>query len=346
MGLRAVAAALLVAAAVVATTGCGGRSNAEGEVLQTRYRFLPEDPQGPPPRDELFAGETVFDLRLDERGSCLPIWPAGDAARYLAVGDASYPLEQMDERVRVTMDWPEPTSGPFPMARVDRLEVELLSRHPTSTRTGDVAVYWAGRGEKLDNRRSLLEGHGLLGDDGRRHYGLSVGVQAGWTGEPRRVRLIFVPPTTGEPVSLCGIRGIDEALREGELGPWLVAGWKGTLGGQIRNALPALPGEPIRRLVEIPESAELRLGYGAPGGVRGDLEMEVRAGPPGGDGELLASWSLAEGVGREVWHDVVVDLSQWAGREVELSLRVVTAVELDPARGLPLWGNPEIVAPR
>lgn len=336
---------MLLVAGLAAIWGCGNRAGRGREVQQTYYRFIAEDPQGAPPRDDLFAGAVVFDWRLDELGECLPIWPADGAAKRLELGDRSFPLEQMEERVRVTMDWPESSPGPLAMAGVDRLDVELVSRHPTSTRAGDVAVYWAGRGEKLNTRRSLLEGHGVLGSDGRRHYRLALGIQAGWTGEPRRMRLVFVPPTTGEPVSLCAVRGSDETLRSDRLSTWLFTGWKGTFAGQIRNALPALVGQPIDRVVRIPERAELRLGYGAPGGVQGNLLFEIWATPAGGARERLESWSLAAGTGRDVWHDTAVDLGSLAGWEVAISLELVADSELDPARGLPLWGNPEIVAP-
>ena len=331
-------------AAVVALSGCTGQGGG-GEVRQTRYRFIAQDPQGPPPRDELFDVGSTFDWHPGGASECLPIWPAEDAAASGLFGDRSFPLELLEERVRVTMDFPLDVAGPAELADVDRLDVELSSRHPTSTRTGDVAVYWAGRGEKLSARRMVLEGHGNLDPDGRRIYRLGVGAHGGWNGEPRRMRWVFVPPVTGEAVSLCRVTGFDETLPPDRLGPWVDAGWKGTLGGQIRNALPAVPGVPIARLLEVPRDAELRLHYGAPGGVRSALDFEVWAVRADGEREQLAGWRLEEREELDAWHEGVVDLGPLGGRETTISLEVVAGDDLDPATGLPLWGNPEIVAP-
>lgn len=340
---RAAFAAALITG-LAALVGCAGQAG-EGELMRTRYRFIAEDPQGPPPRDELFDVDVSFEWRLDGTGECLAIWPAEGAPRSAVLGERTVALEYQNERVRLTLDFPGEADGSSELAGTDRLDVELRSHHPTSTRTGDVAVYWAGRGEKLSDQRKVLEGHGTLGPDGRRLYRMALGAHGGWTGKPRRMRWVFVPPVTGEHVSLCGVTGIDETLPPKRLSPWLLSGWKGTLGGQIRNALPAVSGVPIARTLEVPADAELRLLYGAPGGVRGDLDFEVWVRPAGGQRERVAGWRLGSREALDVWHEAVVDLASYTGGEVTVSLVLVSGNDLDPAKGLPLWGNPEVVAP-
>lgn len=330
---------------LLALASCGNPTDDSGVMLQTRFRFIAEDPLGPPAREELHDAAVSFAWRLDGEGECLPIWPPEDAVKQVHLAGEIFPLEQMEGRVRMTTAWPVKSARSPKMADVDRFDVELVSGHSTNTLTGDVAVYWAGPGEKLSARHGLIESRGTLGPEGRRLYRIGVGSHAGWTGDPQRIRWVFASLATAGPVSLCAVTGIDETLPKERLHAWLVSGWKGTLGGQIRSALPAVPGLPIERTVTMPTGAELRLFYGAPGGVRNDLDFEVWAQPAGGARERLGQWRLASGDGRDRWHEALVDLRALAGSQTVLSLELAATGELDPGNGLPLWGNPEIVAP-
>lgn len=112
-----------------------------------------------------------------------------------------------------------------------------------------------------------------------------------------------------------------------------------------RNALYVPPMTEVGFDLVVPQDARLRLATGlareTPPGASARFQIELVA--PGAEARLLHD-SVRQAIAEEWhWEEVDVDLSEWSGSEVTLTLRT-TAEKWDAH---PLWGNPRIeAAPR
>lgn len=121
--------------------------------------------------------------------------------------------------------------------------------------------------------------------------------------------------------------------------------WKVELGHEVRSAIPTRPGAVGPTLaVYVRDDSALRMAIGLPPGARTPLRFRVEVGPERAPTEV---WTrtldpAAEGV-PDLWHDVEVPLSAWAGEEVEVRLRVDSGGEFDPIRDLAYFAHPSVV---
>jgi arylsulfatase A-like enzyme len=101
------------------------------------------------------------------------------------------------------------------------------------------------------------------------------------------------------------------------------------------------------RETTVPEHAQLTVGYGVQATLRTPIRFEVTAIEPGGREHRLFSDTVRTDTSRSGrWHDAVVDLGRFAGRAVTLRLSTAAVGEYEPSQGMPVWANPEVVAPR
>ncbi len=116
--------------------------------------------------------------------------------------------------------------------------------------------------------------------------------------------------------------------------------FRGRLGSETRPALFARR-QPLIWPLEVPDDGRLELGFGVSG--RGSARLRVTAVDRGRERELWAAVAGADSrFPAERWHDAAVDLRELAGRSVELRFE---AEMDDDNRGLPLWGDPTVLAP-
>lgn len=121
--------------------------------------------------------------------------------------------------------------------------------------------------------------------------------------------------------------------------PWLVE-----LGSEVRSSLLGYPGLPIDRRVVVPPDASFRFSYAVPTAERRDVTFLVSLGPDENSLETLFEGSVdAENLEDGPWHEVELDLSRHAGREVLLRLEIRAPNPFVLGEGLPVWGNPELL---
>lgn len=314
---------------------CTGRR--EPGSMGVVQRFIEREPQEPFRRVSMVRGVPVFDWRLAEH-EVLADWLAPRPPRRIVLDGVPVELAWEDDRVKISR------AADFDAAAIDRIEVVIASRVPRVTRTGEVALYWAGLGEELSGSRQLLARAGELVGEDRRRYRLWVGGEPAWTGRIARLQLICVLPQQVR-IQVLGIVGFEETVIEERLAELAHTGVQVAIGEQARNALPGLPGQTIERELEIPRGAELRFAYGLQAGVRVPVRFRVSA-VVDGEPRRLFEAGLDPGAEPPRWYEAAVGLGAVAGRRVRLVLETEAGEGLDPARGLPLWGHPEVLAPR
>jgi hypothetical protein len=147
------------------------------------------------------------------------------------------------------------------------------------------------------------------------------------------VNQLFVRPTNapGAEFDIESVRVVSrrEHLAEIPAG----SGWQG-LGGIYKETLVARAPQVHRFTVRLPERPSLELSLGTL--EEGEVGFRVTVAPVG---ERRTATVLERRVGEpHRWHDAVVDLDDWAGREVELAL----GLDAESAGALGLWGAPVV----
>jgi arylsulfatase A-like enzyme len=309
---------------VVATllTGCDG---VRSQPLAVVDRWIEDDPDGPLNLAGLVAAEPVLELAPDgawqpepgtsatRSGGRLELdlerrWGGVTQAVDLDAADVSVVEVSVDGARGVMLDWAREDE---PLSRERRVEIWLPPHRPTRTEPVRVPV----------------AGHRF------------------WSGRIRVLRVGVVRPPEGRGVVvLRGVRALSERIRPEAIADAVGRAWKVDLGGDVRNAVAALPGRPMARLLEVPAGAELRLGYAVEPRQAAAVTFVVDAEREDGTrAELLRA--TASGGDDPRWRDARVDLSRFQGERVRLVLDTATDEPLDPASGLPMWSSPEVVAP-
>ncbi len=318
------ALALVCSAACVA---CGSPDDG----LAPIFRLIDEDAQLLYQRSRLVTTETVFDWRFAEPGD-LAGWELSVPPEEALTTPEGLALSPQRQFVSMTRE------VDFDAADVDALELQLrgLRRQP-------VTLAWCGPGEGFSKERSIVlaEGGRDIGGGAIRHR-VSTRGHPQWKGRVQRLRF-DLSLSRSRRCTVVGIEAARERVPESRLHDVLGRPWKVELDNDVRNAVLARPGAPIRRELEVPEGAVLELSYGLQARAQGPVRFEVAAALPDGTRRVLMADTLAEGAAG--WRDARVDLSGLAGTRVGLELLSVLEGEFDAARGFPAWANPEVVAP-
>ena len=169
-----------------------------------------------------------------------------------------------------------------------------------------------------------------------------------WAGDMRRLRLSW-SGTPSVQTEVTGARVEKRGLGDRQLDAVLSSPWDVELGGSRRPARVALPGRPIEIDHSVAAGGVMKVGFGFQAGPRQSILFRVldrEAGVSVFEHRLEPLDDL-ESSG---WHEAEVNLrspeavgGSLDGALVTLSFVVETEAPLDPARGLPIWGEPIFV---
>ncbi len=316
---------------LLAALACGG--GREPGSMAVVLRFIESPPQETFRREAVVEDRPVFDWRLEPH-DVTAAWLDPRPPRRIALPDVAIDLAWENRRLSLV------AAVDLDAAAVDRIDLMAESLTPGNERTGDVAFYWAGPEDRLDESRRLVVTDGETIAPSVRRYRLRLAGEPGWRGPIARLKVVWVVPKNVR-LRILRAAGFDETIDPERLRELAAGGLKAAIGEQFRDALPALPGAAVERRLVPPPGAELRFAYGLQSGVREPVRFTVAVVAPG-ERHPVFDQTVAEAG----WREAAVDLGAWAGEEVRIVLETAAAGELDPARGLPLWGHPQVLAPR
>lgn len=321
--------AAIVGALTLLAAACGGPPHPVGDV---HFRWIEDHPQ----------------TMLDPASYLEPV-PRFDLA-----------VKSSKDRERWHLNDLEPANARGEVFRFDRTGTDPWIATEIEVSTDDVTVieidvvnisrvglqlFWAGPGETFsDKRRELAR---PIAREGKwKTFRFELGSNPAWRGGIDRLRIDF-SPEENRRMGLIALRGLGRTVDQDRLAEVMGRPWQITLGSDARGSLPGLPGLHHDRRLKIPENATLVFGYGLQPAVRSPIRFMVQAVDDSGKGETLFDRTLSTGGSRRgSWHDARVDLGAFAGRELTLSLSTGEISDFDATRGLPVWSNPEIIAPK
>lgn len=216
------------------------------------------------------------------------------------------------------------------------VEVELTNPGPA-----EAQLFWAGRWQRFSMGRMMRPSTSRVLDSGAVLYRFEVGDHSAWRGEVQSLRVDLSPVGDGS-IRMGAVRLFrwePDRKRMVEIGrrPWKIA-----MGRSTRNAVPVSPGLSWNHTLMVPDGATLVASYGLLRNSDGPAVFKVTADEDGESPKVLFEDTIDR---EDRWFDLAVDLSSFAGRRVTLTLAAETTEGIEPARGFPVWGNPEILAP-
>ncbi len=236
------------------------------------------------------------------------------------------------------------STGPDPWfvldVELDAAAVDAVELDGRGLGDGRVEVFWSADRGAIDPEREMEAVGGAYTTV------LEVARNPRWKGKIRRLRIDPLE-LSGRKFNLHRLVAVGRAVDADALAGAVADPWRVDLGHEVRETLLAPPGADHRLQLTVPEGGKLRFGCGLQRGLRAPISFAVRARPEGGAERTLWSRTLTAGeAGR--WHDIVVPLDALAGRLATLVLTTATVQGSPPdlARGLPLWSDPAVVAPR
>jgi arylsulfatase A-like enzyme len=250
--------------------------------------------------------------------------------------------------LRVRFQGPDPQLRPnlvrtvgLEADQVDAIEVVVAGSRRDFRNRGSIQLYWSAPGQDFEEGRSLrLTAVQDMGDYVTT-YTFPVVTHPLWAGRIDHLRL---DPTSqpDDSVELRSVQGVKYRMNTELL--QTVGARKVSLAGDLRSALLASPGRSLEWQFVVPANASFLFSYGVPENVGIPVRFSVsleRAGQP-----RLSIFHRMVGPGRHarsgVWHEGLIDLSSYANKRVKLVLEAIPEDSLDPRRGLPAWGNPEV----
>ncbi len=208
--------------------------------------------------------------------------------------------------------------------------IDLVQINLTSTQREVTAEFsWWTSGGEFTSRGSCWSSYRL------HRCEVDLRGRPGWVG--RVTRLEIKLDISEENLVLQDIRLLALSAPSDRLAKALQNGVKIELGGDVRNALLGLPGAPIERTLRIPSQGKLRFAYGRR---TASLASPVRFRVSVGSAAPVFEANLAN-TAPPVWREAEVDLSEYGGREVVITLDV----EMGSPSDLAYWGHPEITVP-
>jgi arylsulfatase A-like enzyme len=207
-------------------------------------------------------------------------------------------------------------------------------------------LYWAQENEAIANQRHVKVSRSLNADG---EFVFDVGSHPLWSGQVDRIRLYpRTYPSNEEVLRIKEIVGFKREVNPELVSTLAERPWKVDLGSDVRNALVAVPGQPITKDVVVPQDADLRFALGVlqetlPSRFPNALSFAVSLVTDGQTARRLFEfdWDVQEGAA-PTWRDFTVDLSAHAGATGRLQLEVLTAESVNFS-SIPLWANPEVV---
>jgi arylsulfatase A-like enzyme len=272
-------------------------------------------------REHIRLDENLDDLGWKVTGAN----PQGNAGGGLSLLNAESRTLHIDLRVHMQA------------SRSDLFELEARG-----LRTGkSIRLYWASKGQTLHISRSLRRDFRDGTGQSTKKFLFPVAESPLWGGNIDHLRIEFTTDP-GQDIEIEAFRSLKrvvepELLRQALAKPWYVG-----VGDEYRASMLAPPGLNISRSVRLPRNARFLSAYSVPNTQTTDVDFRVVVtDSPSGDLLIEKSfpWSLTSSGG---WNRAEVDLAEFGGRFVTITLQTETGRALDPLEGLPSWGHPEI----
>lgn len=163
-----------------------------------------------------------------------------------------------------------------------------------------------------------------------------------WKGRIRTLRIHL--PNVGIPrVRIEKIRAVSRPIRRERLAQALEESWKIDLGNEVRTALLAPPDLPRDWKLTLSGESRLRFSYGMPESVPRAVVFRISLLRPAEKSRVLFEDRLENGVDEVAWRERQIDLTELAGKQITLRFETFSEGHLDLSRGVPAWGNPEIL---
>jgi arylsulfatase A-like enzyme len=238
-------------------------------------------------------------------------------------------------------------TGPRPRlertVNLDAATVDALRLDGVSNPKWVAKVFWTHAGEKFAGERRAQCDQDASGHPIFSRQEIVLASQPQWSGRIARLR-VPLDASSAHELSIGAVVAVKYRPASGRWEQATRSPWKvkllGADVGDVRNALLAPLDHPIRRRVTPPVGAQLQFDYGVQGRVPGPLCFRVRA--TAGDGAPLELFARClEPTQADRWVSATADLAALGGRPAEL----VFEISGDRGCAMPLWANPQIVAP-
>ncbi len=317
--------------AVVAAValGCGPAAPPPGDVVM---RWIDTDPESVITASDLLASR--FSTEVGPTSTAAVEKWRGNDVRIHGFSDGALEFEQ---------DGEDPWLATIVDLEADAtlaIEIELTNPGP-----GEAQIFWAGRWQRFSTRRMERAINGRHLDSSTIKYRFEVGDNPEWRGSPRSLRF-DVPPGAAGRMRLGAVRIFRGETDEGLAASATTRPWKVDLGESARNALLSPPGTSWDRRLKVPARASLVLSYGLQPAIQQPVVFRVVADEEGKDPVVVFEDRIRADRSRAGrWHDAVIDLGEFSGREVWFRLVTDAATDYNAVRGYPVWANPEVVAP-
>ncbi len=314
-----------IATALVASLACGGVPDVPPAVV----RLIPEEP-----RETLQAKALGVEVPVLDSSFGASAWLPGAAGRW-----------RLEDGALVI----EPGGKPFDLERevainasqLQTVEATLASRHKIR-----LSLSWIGEEKSWVEQPLTLAYADGRGEPHRKTFTFDLRSHAEWSGTISRLRLRLETTRSDERIAVQSLRGLRQELTLESLAEQSRRPWKVELDREVRDALVVPPGHPVVREVSVPTEAVLRFALGTTGRLSMPIDFRIVAERPAGGNSTLFETRLepiARGAPRQ-WRPARVDLGALAGEQVRLRVESIAGDGYDPALGVPVWANPEIVA--
>jgi arylsulfatase A-like enzyme len=228
--------------------------------------------------------------------------------------------------------------------QIDTDSIDVLELESTATKNLEVKLLWAREGEAFTRERSVVFSALPSSDPRSKRYRADLFRASEWRGVVARCRLV-VRVAEGTDPQLKRLVGLRSTVMWSKLKKAQRSAWKAVLDHEARDAVIALPGTSNEYHLEVVADCELRIAYGSPVGSRQPVVFRAAVvDASGGENELFTHRVERETMSLGVWREARADLSAWRGQEIVVVLETDTDSAFDPARGVPLWANPQVVS--
>ena len=209
-----------------------------------------------------------------------------------------------------------------------------------------LSMLWSTRDRPFDSKRAIYRrGVRDSGQDVVRQT-FDVARSAEWQGPIERLR--FNPARKDDTYQeILAIRGLRRSLHAERLAQALPLPYHQEFDKDSRLSLLAPPGfEHTRRLENLDGDAFLTLAMGLQQVAGPEVRFVVEVEPDGGARNRVFERILDPETDGEAWHPARVELGAFAGQDITVVLRTEGPSPDELLDGLPVWGLPEIKAPR
>jgi arylsulfatase A-like enzyme len=303
---------------VAGLQGCAGNPAAERELA---WRWIETD------RPEVFD---ISKYQLKAEAFQLS-FPAGGPL------PDGWSAEQLDATGSVPL-----IEGPVNLEASAIREIIVQVEHSGSGQVG-VQLQWAPPGEGFNQQRAIRLSRKLPWRLSTSEYRFSVVDHREWRGAISR---LGIRAESAGGTRIQGVVGYSARIDPQALASDLDRPWKIDVASDIRNGWVSLPGMAQHSRCTVPQAGgKLRVSFAHLERSPVPLHYRVTVTDRGQPQQVFGSTLDPDALPITAWRPIEVDLARWAGKEIELTLEASTDAPAGELSGLPVWANPEIVAP-